>query len=256
MIGIVVAIIPLLACSEIIPGVGEADTVAVTEIQVEAEVCGTSGEGLGHQRVGAKQRIENIVHIIHDVCKIGTGGNGVNRQGEMDEGGQPGMRGIGLVVGEIAFHPFLRAQFVEKGDREGGILQILKLLPFQDVVCGGTGPEMPPLDRRIQAAVKEFQFHRIGTVGTIHFEIIGFVASSEELQMAAFPFVGDTHLFHIKETAVGEGDRALVEAFRAADAGIEVNPEPVGLGVVIIRALGKRASAQGNQSQKQQRSPE
>lgn len=256
MVGVVVTISPLLACGEVIPGVGEADTVAVTEVQVETKVGGTTREELEYRNVSAEQHIENIVQGVHHVGIPRTGANSIKRQREMEESGQPRVRGIGLVVGEVALDPFFRTEFVKEGKSDGCVLEILKLLHFKDVVGGDAGPEMPAFNRRIQAAVEEFQFRRIGAVGTVQIQIFGLVARSGELKVATLPLVGDTNLLHIVDTAVGEGDGAFVKASRAADPGIEVNPEPVGLGIVIIRALGERAPAQRDQCQNQQCPPE
>ena len=255
MEGVVVAISPFFACGKVVPGVGETDTVAVTEVQVEPDVGGATGEEFEHRNVSAEQHIENIVQGIHHVGVSRTDANGIERQGEVEEGGQPRVCGIGLVVGEVALHSFLRTEFVEKGDGDGCVLEVLQLFQLEDVVGGDTGPEMPTLDGRIQTAVEEFQFRGIGAVGTIYIKVFGLVARSEELQVATLPLVGDTDLLHVVDTAVGERNGALVEAVGAADAGIEVDPEPVGLGIVIIRALGERAPTHRDQGQYQQWPP-
>ena len=87
MEGVVVAIIALLAGGDVVPGVEEADAVAVAEVQVEAQVGGAAREPFEHKAVVAEQRIESIVQGILHVSERRTGGGSVERHRKTEKGG-------------------------------------------------------------------------------------------------------------------------------------------------------------------------
>ena len=158
MDGIVVAIGAFFACGEVIPAVGEANAVAVKQVEVKPQVRIDTREEFAEGFFPTKQSLCELLvdgRIAH-VCKVWAVGKTIQRQVQFKIGGQPRVA-LAFVEGKIVLQQACCAKVSEKGNTRGCILQRRYALYVGETIQSGASPKVQAVAFVIEHTVKELR---------------------------------------------------------------------------------------------------